>query len=205
MPSERRAVTTRTIDEDEPIPTGIRLISRNRFGLRSIRRRAERLALHPAVERVHPPTALVRLVNPVVRRVLASPVHRLLDRHLVVLRFSTRRSGRDLSIPVTRQDIDGRLTVISDSAWRYNFSGGRDVQVLVGGRWVPARGMLVADADRIAGAYERQFAELGWKRGARRLGVKVNVGRAPTREELAEGIRTSGLAFVHLDLPAATV
>jgi hypothetical protein len=205
--------------------SGTRLVSRNRFRLRTlagrlallpmrpaswvmerkmlrgIKRRAELLVLRPAVERVSPPARLVRLANPVVRAVLRSPLHKLLDRHLMVLRFSGRRSGRDLFIPVTRQDIDGRLTVVSDSVWRNNFSGGRDVRLLLDGKWVQSRGMLVADADRIAGAYERRFAELGWKQGARRLGVKVNVGRAPTREELAEGIRTTGLALVHFDLP----
>jgi hypothetical protein len=160
----------------------------------------------PAVERVRPPRALLRLTNPVVRALLASPLHGLLSGNLMVLRYTGRRTGRRVALPITRRQIDGRLAVVSSSRWRHNFSSGRDAELLVDGEWRATRGTLIADVDRVADAYDGQVAELGWKKAARRLGLRINVDRAPTHAELVAAIRTSGLSLVVFDpaLPAAT-
>ncbi len=41
---------------------------------------------------------------------------------------------------------------------------------------------------------------LGWRAAQRRLGIRVNVGRTPTVDELVEAVRASGLSIVRLDL-----
>lgn len=150
----------------------------------------------PAVERVRPPAVLLRIANPVVRRVLTSPFHALLDRHLAVLRYTGRRSGRRVAIPVARHEIDGSSAVISSSPWRMNFRGGQDAEMLVNGRWAHTHGTLVSDVEQVADYYDRRVAALGWRKAARELGLRVNVERAPTREELVEAIRRSGLSIV---------
>jgi hypothetical protein len=60
-------------------------------------------------------------------------------------------------------------------------------------------GTLVEDVDEVTAAYAAKIDELGWQAAQRRLGIRVNAGRAPTREELAEAIRTSGLSIVVFD------
>jgi hypothetical protein len=47
--------------------------------------------------------------------------------------------------------------------------------------------------------YERLFQALGWRAAQRRLGLRVNVDRAPTRSELAEAVQASGLSLVRLE------
>ena len=83
----------------------------------------------PAVERVHPPDALLRAGNPIVRRLLTSPLHRPLSGRLLLVRYVGRRSGRRLEVPFGRIDYDGRTAVISNSPWRLNFRGGRDAEL----------------------------------------------------------------------------
>lgn len=52
-------------------------------------------------ERSHTPFAVMnRLVNPTVRAILSSPLHRLLSSRLALITFTGRRSGRSYTIPV---------------------------------------------------------------------------------------------------------
>jgi hypothetical protein len=136
------------------------------------------------------------MANPVVRRLLASPLHRLLSKHLTVVRYTGRRSGRRFALPVGRQEIDGSPAVISNSPWRMNFRDGWDAEMLVAGEWCDTHGTLVSDVERVTDFYERRIAALGWKDAARALGIRVNVARTPTRAELADAIRSSGLSLV---------
>ena len=81
-------------------------------------------------------------------------------------------------------------------AWRLNFRGGRDAELVDRGVAVPVRGTLIEDPDAVADLYARRIGELGWKAAQRRLGIRIHVGRTPTRDELLEAIRASGLGIV---------
>jgi hypothetical protein len=156
----------------------------------------------PAVERTTPPAVMVRIANPVLRRLLASPLHRAVSGQLMLLRLRGRRTGRELELPVARQEHQGRLAVYSNSTWRLNFRGGHDAEVVLEGAPQRMRGTLVEDVDEVTGAYAEQIRRLGWKAAQRRLGVRITVEREPTREELAAAVRDSGLSIVVFDRPA---
>ena len=54
----------------------------------------------------------VRVLNPVVKALLGSPLHGLLSHDLMVLSFSGRKSGKQYAIPVGYlQKVGGRLMV----------------------------------------------------------------------------------------------
>ncbi|MBA3350438.1 MAG: nitroreductase family deazaflavin-dependent oxidoreductase [Actinobacteria bacterium] len=152
----------------------------------------------PAVERVHPPDWLVRyLVNPVMRRVLRKRRGKLSD-SVLLLRFSGRRSGKAYEIPVGYRMIDGRMALLSNTGWRYNFQGGADVEIVVAGETERARATLLGDPDEVAAIYARLIDEVGLG-AANRLGIKVHVDRKPTHDELVGMIERSGLSVVWLD------
>jgi len=46
---------------------------------------------------------------------------------------------------------------------------------------------------------EEVIDEVGWKPTQRRLGLRINVGRRPTREELPTAVATSGLSAIRLE------
>lgn len=158
-----------------------------------------------AVERVHPPDAVVRVVNPLLRRLLASRFHSPVSRSLLLLHYRGRRTGRTYTVPVGYHWIDGQLSVLTNSGWRHNFAGGRDIEVTYRGQRLPARAQLIDDADELTTIYHDMITELGVTQAQRRLGIRITVDRPPTRDELREAITRTGLSVVRLDLGAASV
>ena len=153
----------------------------------------------PPVERATPPTTLVRFVNPALRLLLESPLHPLASRQLMLLHFRGRRSGQVYSLPVGRHDLDGQLLALTNSGWRVNFRDGTDCQVTVEGKQRRAYGLLQEEPREVSDVYARLLERVS-VRNARRLGLQVNVERMPSRAELAEAVRSSGLSVVRLEL-----
>jgi deazaflavin-dependent oxidoreductase (nitroreductase family) len=68
---------------------------------------------------VAPPLRLLRLGNPVVRAILASPAHALLSGSLVLLEYAGRRTGTRYRIPVMgAQADDGSVVALAAAAAR---------------------------------------------------------------------------------------
>lgn len=68
-------------------------------------------------------------MNPLMRAVLRSPLHRLASNSLLLLHLTGRKSGRQYDIPVGYHNIDGQLTVFTNSPWRANIRDGADVEI----------------------------------------------------------------------------
>ncbi|MBY5161002.1 hypothetical protein [Salsipaludibacter albus] len=155
----------------------------------------------PAVERVRPPKALWdHVVNPLVRTLLRTPAHRLVDDAMLLLCFRGRRTGTPYTIPVGHHDLAGHPAVLTNSGWRVNFRGGHPMAVRWRGRVLPGTGTLEEDPDHVARAYSDLVGAHGWEHAGRRLGLRINVDRAPTHDELADAVRTFGLSVLHLHL-----
>jgi glyoxylase-like metal-dependent hydrolase (beta-lactamase superfamily II) len=154
----------------------------------------------PAVERVKPPEAIIKVGNPIFGWLLRSPLHGLVDEHLMLVRFRGRKTGRSYTLPVGRRTTDGRLGVLTNSPWRDNFRGGASVEVILRGELRRGRAELVEDPDEVARIYADLIEEYGHEQAVRRLGIRINVDRAPTQEELVDVIERSGLSFVAIDL-----
>lgn len=157
----------------------------------------------PAVERVHPPRWLIsHLVNPIARRVLRHNRGQM-SQYILLLGFKGRRSGRIYEVPVAYRRIDGRLAIFTNSPWRHNFEGGAEMRVTVEGVTHTAHASLASDPYQVALAYERfirESTESDISVTFQQLGIKVNVRRVPTLEELESMARASGLSIVWLDL-----
>ena len=137
----------------------------------------------PAVEDRPAPDALLRLLNPVLRALLQSPLHRAVSRDLMLLHVTGRRSGRVYVVPVGRHEHDGQLVASAAGARRRNLAGGADLEVTLDGRRRRANGELVDDPQQVAEIFGGLLARLGLKQ-ANRLGLRGNVDRAPTVDEL---------------------
>jgi hypothetical protein len=128
-----------------------------------------------------PPPAVLRLVNPVMRRLMRSPLGRRMKPSIVLLCFTGRRTGRRLEVPVGMHDIDGVPTVFTSGTWRANFAGGYPVTLVRQGRELPALGELVDAPDEVGAALRAALRQVP----ARRLGLSVERGREPSAGELA--------------------
>ena len=153
----------------------------------------------PPVEGVEPPKALGRVVGPVRGALLRSPLHGLVSGRLMLLAFTGRKSGKRYEIVVGRHEQGGgTLLVPTGSRWRSNLRGGAPVEVTLGGRRRSGRAELVEDPDGVARLYEKLFRRVGAE-NAQRVGLRVNVDREPTREELKAALADHGAIRVQLD------
>ncbi len=126
---------------------------------------------YPPVEGAEPPEKLAKVVNPIVKILLRSPLHRLISKHLMLLAFEGRKTGRTYSVVVGRHKVNDTLVVPTGTTgrrWRLNFRGGAPVVVTMGGRRLHGRGELVEDPEEVARIHRLLLDRLGLK-NARRL------------------------------------
>lgn len=150
------------------------------------------------IKRTVPPRAVIKTVNPAVRMVLHSPLHGLLDPSVVVLHVTGRKTGRQYHVPVSYVLIDGRLTVVTDAAWRVNLRGGADVEVTWRGRRRTMHALLEEEPAAVAVAFQSVIDHVGWHRARRQLGIEGPGGRPPTLLELKDAAAAYGWSAVVL-------
>ena len=146
----------------------------------------------PAVRMAPPPPQVLRVVNPVVRRLLLSPLAGRLPPALVVLELTGRRTGRSLAVPVGLHELPEGRVVFSEAPWRLNFAGGRALVVRRGRERRSGRGVLVEDPERVA----RTLAVAVEQVGARGLAMHVAPGHRLTHDDLVR----LGRSMVVVDL-----
>ena len=140
------------------------------------------------------------VVNKVMRWLLADARRaRRVGEHLLVLHLTGRRSGQQISVPVAyRIGEDGALLVLTNSVWRLNLRAVSEVEVTWRGRRQPATARLVEDPDEVAGVYRALIAASDPRKAGRRMGIRINVDRVPTHDELVEAAQREGLSLVYL-------
>jgi F420H(2)-dependent quinone reductase len=151
----------------------------------------------PAVQEGFPPKPVLRVLNPIVRLLLRSPLHRLMSKQYMLLAVAGRKSGRTYTIPVGRHYLDDELLVGARGMWKSNLRGGADVRVTIEGRERAGRAELDEDPDHVAEVYKRLLAQLGRKK-ASVLGLKVNVDREPTLDEIRPAVADRVIARIRL-------
>lgn len=151
-----------------------------------------------AVDFGHPPSALLRLVNPMLSFLLRSPLSGPLGKQLMVLRFTGRKTGRQFSIPLSAHVIDNVLYALTDAGWKHNFRDGATAQVVYDGATTAMNGELILDRATVSELCVRCAQAYGVKRAQRMMGLKFRDQRIPTREEFAEAVGRLQLAAVRL-------
>jgi hypothetical protein len=91
-----------------------------------------------------------RVLNPVLRSILRSPLHGLADRRVALITYTGRRSGREYTIPAFYRDKGDEVTIAvgwpERKVWWRNLTGdGGDVRLVVRGKRL--RGHAVATRD----------------------------------------------------------
>ncbi|MCV7074985.1 hypothetical protein [Mycobacterium szulgai] len=151
-----------------------------------------------AVDVGHPPSALLRVINPALGFLLGTPLAGPMRKQLMVLKFTGRKSGREFSIPLSAHVIDGDLYALTGAVWKANFRGGGDAQVVYDGKTSAMRGELITDPAVLPDLYLRCAQSYDVKRAQRMMGLKFRDNRTPTRDEFAEAIDRLKLAAVRL-------
>ena len=150
----------------------------------------------PAVTVSHPPEAMLRAVNPMVRFLLRTPVAGSLREAMMVLSFTGRKSGRRYTLPVSAHRIDSDLYALVFAAWRLNFRGGAPAAVLHGGKTTTMQGELIDDPSAVADLSRRAAESYGVKNAQRMMGLKFRDDRIPTVEEFGEAVKANHMGAI---------
>jgi hypothetical protein len=149
-----------------------------------------------AIDFGHPPSALLRLVNPILSTVLRTPLAGPMGKQLMVLKFTGRKTGRQFTIPVSAHVIDGGLYALTGAPWKQNFRDGAPAQVVYEGKTTTMRGELIRDPAVVPDLYLKCAQGYGGKRAQRMMGFKFRAQAIPTRDEFAEAIDRMKLAAI---------
>ncbi len=107
---------------------------------------------------------LLRVLNPVVKLLLGSPIHWPLSRWFAILRWTGRKSGKPYSTPVAYLREGSMVFVTTGDKWWRNLTGGGPIEIRLGGRWMDATGTPVTDEDESRTEHARLFRAHGWYR-----------------------------------------
>jgi hypothetical protein len=151
-----------------------------------------------AVSRKVPPQRLITLMNPIVRALLRSPLHRFVDDELLILHITGRRTGHRYDIPVGYMEVDGRFVVVTQHRWRANIRGGADVVVTRGGLHRKMHAELDEEPASVGAILQAAIERVGWRAMQRLTGFRTTVGQTPTVSELEEAVGEHHLAAIIL-------
>lgn len=144
----------------------------------------------------HPPDAILRLFNPILKLVLHTPLAGSARSQFMVVDFTGRKSGRHYSIPLSAHVIDGILYATTSNAWKNNFRDGATAQVVHNGKTTTMHGELITDKAHVADLYARAAESYGAKRAARAMGLAFRNGQMPTRDQWAAAVDELGLRAI---------
>jgi hypothetical protein len=125
----------------------------------------------------------MRMINPLVRRILTNP---WLGRRIALqalLEFTGRRSGHTIRVPVCLHMIDGVPTVFTERPWRLNFTDPAPVAVTHRGRVRHGRAVLLPATPQQVGTALRAALDNG--ASPFELGLKIGKSHDPTIADLA--------------------
>ncbi|OBB93931.1 hypothetical protein [Mycobacterium sp. 852002-40037_SCH5390672] len=151
-----------------------------------------------AVDAGHPPSVLMRFINPMMRFLLRTPLAGPARKQLMVLSFTGRKTGHPYSIPLSAHVIGDDLYALTGAGWKQNFRDGAPVQVVYDGKTTAMRGELIRDRAVVSDLLFRCAESYGFRRAQRMIGLKFRDQRIPTRDEFAEAVDRLHLGAVRL-------
>ena len=150
-----------------------------------------------AVEAAHPPEMLLRIMNPVLKVALKTPLGALMGDFMLVA-FTGRKSGKRYATPVSAHALDGMLHVVLETQWKYNFRDGADAQVSHRGKTRTMHGELITEPATVAGIADRIARSYSPKKAQRQMGLTFRDGTYPTLAEWEESVRRVKIAAIKL-------
>lgn len=150
----------------------------------------------PAITESHPPAAVLRVMNPIMRALLRTPLMGGARKQLMVVTFTGRKTGRQYSIPLSAHLIDDTLFALTDAPWKRNFRGGTTAQVLHDGKTTTMRGELIEEPGVVADLYHRCAQSYSAKQAQRALGMKFRDNQVPSLDDFAEAVNRLNLVAI---------
>jgi len=130
------------------------------------------------------PLWIFKVMNPIMKGLLRSPLHRLLSGILMLLTYTGCKTGKQYTIPIGYFVWgQGELMSFSSARWWTNLRSSPPVRLLLKGRRVQAVPTVIEEREAVIDTLEEFIKRLG-PRAARRLPIGLPRDREPTRDDL---------------------
>jgi hypothetical protein len=133
-----------------------------------------------------PPSPPPAFVQSMMIATLRSPLHGLLSKNLVLLRFSGRKSGKRYEIPVAYVQDGDTVLIGTQRPWATNMRGGAPVELQLRGRAVTGAAEVGADPDAVAADLRRLLR--GASQVGRFMGVTLDAAGQPDPGQLRDAV-----------------
>ena len=140
-----------------------------------------------------------RWYNPFMTFVLRSPLHGLLDKGVLLITVTGRKSGRAITTPVNYLREDGTLWITSlrERTWWRNLRGGAPVTVHLQGRDLKGTGQAIADDEGVAAGLAHYLERA--PQNAKYYGVALSPEGKPKGEDIARAARDRVMVEVQFE------
>lgn len=148
-------------------------------------------------QRQRPPKAAYAIINPTLKAVLRTPLHRLISKRLLILTFTGRKSGKRYEIPVGYVQDGDTLLITTESPWWKNLRGGKSVLVRLQGQNRAGVTNVINDVEGLYNGYKTMLA------GGPELGEIVGIGLDPDGKPNREDVRRAheqGYVIIRIQL-----
>ena len=144
---------------------------------------------------------LYRVINPVVKKILRSPLHGVLSQNTLLLEFTGRKSGRKLSTPVSYHSSGGVAHCFTRKSfvWWKNLNSGEPVYVTIKGKRHLVNPEVEAENSEIKGQALRHFLR-AVPRDAPHSEVSLDTNGDPSVDDIQRVV--SDMVYVRLPFPS---
>jgi hypothetical protein len=144
------------------------------------------------------PRWVFKLMNPIMKALLRSPLHRPVSGLIMLITYTGRKTGRVYTIPIGYFNWDeNELMSTSGARWWKNVRDGRAVTLLVRGQRVEAIPTVIEEREAVIQTVEDFIMRVGLA-DARRIPLGLPTDCEPTREDLRA--IPSDRVFIHFEI-----
>src|ERR1035437_5502545 len=147
-----------------------------------------------------PPKPLFKAINPVMKGILRSPLHRLVSKRLILLTFTGRRSGMRYSTPVGYVTEGDDLWLSNESVWKKNLGDNAPVSVRLRGKDRTGTTTVLSSPEDLRSGFKtilEQALQFG-----RIAAIGLRAGGLPMADAIARA-RAAGFVIVRVHLTPA--
>lgn len=135
-------------------------------------------------------------VNWLVKRMLRSPLRRVMSKNTMLLTFSGRKTGKRYTIAIRYVRDGDHVVCYTDSKWWINLQGGAPVQMLIAGRSLAGIATPVEDRARVAQSLSAFLHAMPGD--SKYYGVRRNADGLPNSEDIAAAAQYTTMVDIAL-------
>ncbi len=137
------------------------------------------------------------IINHAMKLVLRSPAHGMVDKTILLITFTGRKSGKTYTTPVDYSQAGDQVIIFTHADWWKNLRGGAPVTLRIRGRELQGLAEPVAeDKGAVAAGLREHLRKV--PSDARYYGVTFDNHRNPRAEEVEQAVQSVVMIRVRL-------